>query len=157
MARGTVISFRTSEELRKVLEGLSEAERRSLSATIENILYAHVRDRQPKGVKGERRRYPRKQISAPALASGPDGVLHAGMVHDLALGGIRLSLPPGFQCELRNDFRISVVFTLPEGAKPVSTQCIPRHVHAGNQTDIGASFVDTDFPSYQILQNYLMS
>jgi len=156
MARGTVICFRTSEALRGVLEKVSQAERRSLSATIENILFAYVQERQARGVRAERRRYPRKQISAPALAKGPDGVLHAGMVHDLALGGVRLSLPPDFRCDLRDDFRMSLVFTLPESTRPLAMQCIPRHLRAGDQTTIGASFVDTDFPSYQILQNQLV-
>lgn len=157
MTRDTVICFRTSEELRKALEKISATDRRSLSSTIEKILYAHVEQREPGGATGEKRRYPRKKISAPALVSGLDGTLHAGMVHDMSLGGIHLTAPQDFPCEVRDDFRLSVVFTLPESERPLTMQCTPRHMSSGTQTNIGASFVDTDFMSYQALQDHLVS
>ena len=37
--RDSVISFRTSENLRKALEQISVMDRRSLSSVVENILY----------------------------------------------------------------------------------------------------------------------
>ena len=157
MTRDTVICFRTSEELRKALEKISETDRRSLSSTIEKILYAHVERKEPKGFAGEKRRYSRKKTSAPALVSGLDGTVYAGIVHDMSLGGIHLSAPQDFPCELREDFRISVVFTLPGSERPLTMQCIPRHMRSGVQTSIGASFVDTDFQSYQTLQSHLVS
>ena len=40
--RDTVICFRTSEQLRKALEGISQNDRRSLSSVIENALYDYV-------------------------------------------------------------------------------------------------------------------
>jgi len=158
VTRDTVICFRTSDNLRKALEKFSEADRRSLSSTIENILYAYVEQREPRGVvDGEKRRYPRKRISAPALVTGPDGTVHAGMVKDISLGGIYVSLPKEFQVELRDDLRLGVVFTLPESTKVLSIECLPRHVATDGQTSIGASFVDTDFQSYRALQDNLMA
>ena len=156
MSRDTVICFRTSEELRKALEKISGEERRSLSSCIENILYAHIEEREPKGVDKEKRRYPRKRISAPALVRGLDGAVHAGMLHDISLGGIQISVPPGFECEVGADCTISVVFTLPEGERALTVECLPRHIHSNGQTTIGASFIDTDFQSYQTLQGHIM-
>jgi hypothetical protein len=142
--------------LRRALEKISEADRRSLSSVIENILYDYVGRREPVGVKEEKRRYPRKRVSAPALVSGLDGTVHAGMVNDISLGGIHISVPRGLKVEVRDDLRMSVVFTLPRGDKPLTMQCAPRHVHSNGQTGIGASFMDTDFQSYQSLQDYLV-
>lgn len=157
VTRDTVICFRTSEHLRKSLEKFSEVDRRSLSSTIENILYAYVEQREPKSVDVEKRRYPRKRISAPALVTDPDGTVHAGTVNDISLGGIHISLPKDFQCEVREDLRPAVVFTLPDSTRPLTIQCLPRHVHTDGQTGVGASFVDTDFQSYRVLQDNLMA
>ncbi len=156
MSRDTVICFRTSEELRKALEKLSGEGKRSLSSCIESILYAHIEEREPKGVDRERRRYPRKKISAPALVKGPDGAVHAGMLHDISLDGIRISVPRGFQCEAGGESTISVIFTLPEGEMALTMECLPRHIHSNLQTTVGASFFSTDFKSYQTLQSYVM-
>ena len=156
MSRDTVICFRTSDELRKALEKISGEERRSLSSCIENILCADIEEREPKSVDREKRRYPRKKISAPALVRSPDGAVHAGMLHDMSLGGIQISVPPGFQCEVGDDCAISVVFTLPGGERALTVECQPRHIHSDGQTTIGASFIDTDFQSYQMLQGHIM-
>jgi hypothetical protein len=153
--RDTVICFRTSEDLRKALEKVSESDRRSLSSVIENILYDYVDRRSPKEVSGEKRRYPRKKISAPALVTDLEGVVHAGMVNDISLGGLHISVPNAFQQEMRDDAKISVVFTLPQSEKPLTVQCAPRYVRSNGQTDIGALLVDSDFRSYRTLQEYL--
>ncbi len=52
--RDTVICFRTSDDLRKALEKVSETDRRSLSSVIEHILYDYVERREPKGVTEEK-------------------------------------------------------------------------------------------------------
>ncbi|HOC45045.1 MAG: hypothetical protein M0P30_07505 [Syntrophorhabdaceae bacterium] len=44
MKKDAVICFRLSEELKRALEQIAKVERRSLSSTIENILYDHVKD-----------------------------------------------------------------------------------------------------------------
>jgi hypothetical protein len=153
--RDTVICFRTSEDLRNALEKLSETDRRSLSSVIEHILYDYVERKEPEGGSEERRRHPRKKISAPALVTDLDGVVHAGMVNDISLGGLHISVPNNFQQEMREDSRISVVFTLPQSEKPLTMQCAPRYIRSNGQIGIGASLVDTDFHSYRTLQNYL--
>ncbi len=153
--RDTVICFRTSEVLRKALEKVSETDRRSLSSVIENILYDYVGRRGAKEVNDEKRRYPRKKVSVPALVTDLDGVVHAGMVNDVSLGGLHISLPNNFQQDLREDSKISVVFTLPRSEKPLSMQCAPRYVHPDGQLNIGACLIDTDFHSYRTLQNYI--
>src|SRR3974377_136097 len=65
--KDAVICFRISKDLRRVLQGISETNRRSLSATIENILHAYAEQRGRENVGEERRLHPRKKISAPAL------------------------------------------------------------------------------------------
>ena len=48
----------------------------------------------------EKRPYPRKKISTPALVRGRDGTVYAGMLQDISLEGIRISVPQGFQFEV---------------------------------------------------------
>ena len=67
--RDTVICFRTREDTRKVLEKISKMDGRSLSSVIENILYDYVERRELKKVTEEKRRCPRKKVSAPALVT----------------------------------------------------------------------------------------
>ena len=153
--RNTVICFRTSEDIRTALEKVSETDRRSLSSVIENILYDYVERKGLKEVTDEKRRHPRKKVSAPALVTDLDGVVHAGTVDDISLGGLHISVPNEFQQELREDSTISVVFTLPRSEEPLTMQCSPRYVRPGGQINIGASLVDTDFHSYQTLLNYI--
>ncbi len=155
--RDTVICFRTSEQLRKALEGISQNDRRSLSSVIENALYDYVSKSAPVKVQEEKRRYPRKKISVPALVTGPDGVVHAGMVNDISLGGLNLSMPNGSFQESDGEPKLSLVFALPQSEKPLTMQCSPRHVRADAQTNMGLTLVDTDFQSYQTLQNYLVA
>jgi hypothetical protein len=151
-----VKAWREREGLCKTPEKVSGEKRRPLFSCNENTLYAHTEERESKGVDREKRRYPRKKISAPALVRGPDGVVDTGMLHDISLGGIRISFPPGFQCRVAKDCAISVVFTLPEGEKALSAECLPRHIHSNGRTTVGASFIDTDFQGFQNLQRYIM-
>jgi len=153
--RDTVICFRTSEQLRKALEEISAGDRRSLSSVIENALYDYVKKNVPARTDDEKRRFPRKKVSVPALVTGPDGVVHAGMVNDISLGGLNLSVPNGFYQESDGESMVSLVFALPQAEKPLTMQCSPRHVRSAAQTNIGMSLVDMDFQSYQTLQTYL--
>jgi hypothetical protein len=153
--RDTGICFRTSEDLRKALEKISVMDRRTLSSVVENILYDYIKQREPKAVAEEKRRYPRIKISAPALVSGLNGAVHAGVVNDISLGGINLSVPTSFPHDMRPNSKISVVFTLRMSEKPLTMQCSLRHIRLDDQKSIGASLIDTDFHSYRILQDYL--
>jgi len=147
--------------LRDALEKISAKERRSLSSTIENILYIFIDERKEhKLLQNENRRYPRKSISVPALLN-IDNETSAGIVLNVSLGGLQISIPSGYQFEVKEDeenSKISIVFALPEINKPLSMQCVPRHIVRSNgETTIGASFKDTDFVNYQTLQDYLIN
>jgi hypothetical protein len=165
MTKNVTICFRTNDGLRKALEKVSEQERRSVSSTIENILYAYLKDGKAlKQAKEEKRRYPRKALDAPALISGltsDSKDLSAGMVSNLSLGGLQVSIPSSHQYEIKEDrenARITVVFTLPQSKKPLSVQCAPQHVNnIDGETIIGASFCDSDFACYQTIQNHLIN
>ncbi len=154
--RDKTICFRTSEGLHEALKKLSAMERRTLSSVVENILYDYIKQREPKAVAQEKRRYPRIRISAPALVSGVNGAVHAGMVNDISLGGINLSLPTSFPHDMRPNSKISVVFTLRTSEKPLTMECSLRHIGPDDRKSIGASLIDADFHSYRILQDYLM-
>jgi len=143
---------------------ISKEERRSVSSTIENILFNHLADiKDYKRAQEDKRRYPRKCVTVPALVrelGSDDKTLQAGIVLDLSLGGLQISLPDNYQYEIREDSdksRISIIFTLPDSKRPLTMQCVPNRVYpSDSETRIGASFVDTDFTSHQALQNYLV-
>jgi hypothetical protein len=155
--KDTVICFRISKDLRSALKRISKTDRRSLSSTIEYILYAHIEQRSLQDIAEEKRRYPRKTISAPALVRGPDGAVHAGMVRDISLGGICVSAPADFPCGAGEDFRISVVFTLPQSEISLAVECIPRHVRPGSRVHVGASFIHDGCPGYEAIRRHLMN
>jgi hypothetical protein len=165
MGKDVTICFRTTETLRRALEKISTEDRRSVSSTIENVLYQFLeKGKELKNIQGEKRRFPRKKIAAPALIRefGSDQATPLpGVVLDISLGGLQISVPDTYEVEIEEDkknARISIVFTLPEVKKSLSMQCVPQHVVRSNgETTIGASFADTDFMSYQTLQNYLIN
>ena len=165
MGKDVTICFRTTEALRKALEKISNEERRSVSSTIENVLYQFLeKGKELRSLQGEKRRFPRKKIAAPALirdASSDQTTPLPGVVLDISLGGLQISVPDTYQVDVKEDgenTRISIVFTLPEVKKSLTVQCVPQHVsRADGETTIGGSFADTDFISYQTLQNYLIN
>jgi hypothetical protein len=164
MIRTITICFRTSEDLRSALERISKEERRSVSSTIENILFKHLADRRDyQRAQEDKRRYPRKMVTVPALVreiGSDDKTLQAGIVLDLSLGGLQISLPDNYRYDVREDketSRISIIFTLPDSKRPLTMQCVPNRVYpSDSETRIGAYFIDTDFASHQALQNYLV-
>jgi hypothetical protein len=164
MNKSVTICFRTSEGLRNELETIAKEERRSISSTIETILYKFTEDRgKEKRLRDEKRRYPRKAVSMPALIrrNGADEkTLQAGIILDVSLGGLQISIPNYYHYDIRKDgetSRISIVFTLPDGKIPLTMHCVPKRVQpSDSETRVGLSFVDTDFASHQALQNYLV-
>jgi len=165
LARSVTICFRTSESLRNELEKIAGEDRRTLSSTIENILYDHIEKRKSATTfREEKRRFPRKNVSVPALISMAGAPLtepRVGMLVDISLGGLRISVPGGLPLELRADgesSRLSIVFTLPHIKKALTVQAVPRHVFKyEDDTGIGTSFVDADLATYQMLRTYLMN
>lgn len=162
--RNVTICFRTSEELQSALRRIGGEERRSMSSVIEHVLLQYVQDKEQLRVpREEKRRHARKKISAPALImpTNDDKQVQAGVVLDISLGGIQISMPNGYEWGIQEDkerSRISVVFTLPDRKKPVTVQCMPKRVlPSDDATMIGACFTDADFASYQALQDYLVN
>ena len=164
MSKSITICFRTTEQLRDAIEVIAKEERRSVSATIEKILYKHLEEKKDyKPVQQENRRYPRKMITAPALIrelGSENASPQAGIVVDISLDGLQISIPDSYPYDIQEDrenSRISIVFALPDYKRPITMQCVPKRMYpSGSETRIGASFVDTDFASYQALQNYLV-
>jgi hypothetical protein len=164
MSKSIMICFRTSEELRDAINVIAKEERRSVSATIEKILYKHLEERKVyKPVLQENRRYPRKMITAPALIrelGSENTSTQVGIVVDISLDGLQISIPDTYQYDIQEDketSRISIVFALPDYKRPITMQCVPKRMYpSGSDTRIGASLVDADFASYQALQNYLV-
>jgi hypothetical protein len=167
MNKNTTICFRTNEDLHNALQKISKEERRSISSTIKAILYQYVEGRKElKFVQKDKRHFPRKKVAAPALIKelgSEDKTPQAGIVLDLSLSGLLISVSNDFQFEFelkekREASRISVVFTLPDSKKPLNVLCVPNRIcPSDSETEIGAFFVDTDFASNQALQNYLLN
>ena len=165
MNKNVLICFRASSNLRNSLEKIAQEHRRSVSSTIENILYRFLEEK--KGAvkpEDEKRRYPRKKVTAPILISqqGPGfGAPQAGILMDVSLGGLQISVPSTCQWEItegNEPARISIAFALPTVKQALTVQCVPKHMnHSDGEIMVGASFIDTDFASYQTLQNFLIN
>jgi hypothetical protein len=152
--KDAVICFRISRDLRKVLEEISVFDRRSLSATIENILHTYA-EKRGANVSEEKRLHQRKKISMPALVSGPNGDVHGGTVNDISLGGLRVTVPPDHACSLEGDSPLSIVFALPESDKPLTMRCVPRYVRSDGRKSIGVSFIEEECEGHETLIHYL--
>ena len=159
MKKDVTICFRTNEELKHTLEKIAEVERRSLSSIIENILHSQIKNKTGlKGSKKERRRYQRKDVSLPAFVykrEAKESTLQTGIVMSVSLGGLRISIPQDY--DMVNDAEFDTIFSIPNEKTPVKMRCaVKRVLEAGDSTkELGADFVDGDFPSYQKLHRYL--
>ena len=164
MSKSIMICFRTSEGLRDSLEVIATEEKRSISSTIENILHMHLdEENHQKPLQQENRRYPRKKLSAPALIrklASENTPQQAAIVVDVSLNGLQISISDNCQYDVQQDkenTRISIIFTLPDCDRAITMHCLPKRIYpSGCNTRIGATIVDTDFASYQELQNYLV-
>ena len=164
MKKEITIGFRTGREIRNALEAIAKEKRLSVSAVIESILYDRMKELKAlAGLSQDQRKYTRKQVSLPAFivdAKTDTRHFQTGKVLDLSLGGMRLSIPQGLNFEISPDNgsdRFHIVFTLPEATRPINVTCQSKCIHEeGNSVHIGAAFVDSDFSSYQTLQQYLM-
>jgi hypothetical protein len=164
MKKEITICFRTNEELRGALEVVAREDRRSLSSAIELILTDYLKKNRDFSDRDqqERRRYKRKRVTIPAYVKTFDGETsqHGAVILDMALGGIRISIPKEcvsqiYEAGEKSQFETS--FVLPETHKAVRVICKPeRAVPSNGDVYVGASFVDADFTNYQHLQQYLM-
>lgn len=164
MRKDSLVCFRLSKSLHESLAKVAQEEKRSLSSTIEIILADYLKERKAlKGIKKEKRQYPRKAISVPAFInqfSQEETMLHTGSITNISLGGVSISIPRDVSIELsirQDDARFEVIFTLPNENRPIRMKCEPRRVVDSEEIiHVGASFVDADFHSYKALQTYLM-
>jgi hypothetical protein len=164
MKKEITICFRTNEGLRSALESVAQDDRRSLSSAIELILTDYLKknrdlsDREQE----ERRNYPRKPVTIPAYVKTceADKGQHGGVIRDLSLGGMCISVPK--ECvsqiyERGEESRFEASIMLADENDPVRVVCkTERVVPSNGNVYIGASFVDADFGNYQHLQRYLM-
>ena len=161
MKKELMICFRTSEDLRKPLKKIAGQERRSLSGLILNVLSDYLKHKGSSFSDEEKRHYARRKVSFPALVSlnGTEGP-HAGVVLDISLGGIKLSVPKESRIDIREDdeeTRISILLTLHSEKTPVALTCRPNRAHPINgDIEVAGPFADCDFPNYQKVQNYLL-
>ncbi len=163
MKKDITICFRTSDELRSSLEKVAKEGRRSLSAMIENILYDYLKEKRiAPTMDSEKRRFFRKEVSLPAFVyeSGAEARdAQAGIIVDISLGGLRISVPKDAKIEITesSEKQLELLFTLPNEKTPIQMKCKPARVKDSNgDLEVGASFIDSDFKSYQKLQNYLI-
>ncbi len=68
MKKDSLICFRASKDLHESLAQVAKEDQRSLSTTIEMALTNYLKERRAfKGVEKEKRQYPRKNLSVPAV------------------------------------------------------------------------------------------
>ena len=111
MKKDSLICFRASKDLHESLARVAREDRRSLSSTIEIALTNYLKERKAfQGVEKERRQYPRKALSVPAVIdqqeSGQTGI---GTITDISLGGVRLLIPKDFKHQMLLDSRGSLM------------------------------------------------
>jgi hypothetical protein len=162
MTKDGHISFRASKDLHKSLAQVAKEDGRSLSSTIEMALTNYLKQRKAfKGVEKEKRQYPRKILTVPAVINqqGP-GQTGIGAITEISLGGVKVLIPKDFKHQTLIDTqgsRFEIVFILPTENRPIKLSCeSKRVVNAEDSVHVGAVFVDADFKSYKTLQTYLM-
>jgi hypothetical protein len=164
MKKDITICFRTDKTIRTSIETIAAAERQTISAVIETILYNYLKGKKAlNSLEHEKRKYTRKQVSLPAFimdASLQAKEFKTGKVLDISLGGIRLSIPRGMNMSVCTDdeaIELHIIFTLPEATQPINVKCKPHRVsECGPDIHVGAAIVDSDFQSYQTLQKHLI-
>ena len=163
MRKDITICFRTNEEMRNALGKVAREERRSLSSVIELVLTDFLEKSGEFLKDGERRRFNRKKVALPAFIKGAEKqkrIHHAGVIVDISLGGLRISLPKECVSNIYTDTekaRFETSFVLPEENRSIKATCKPHRVVPQNgNIQVAASFVDVDFVNYQQLQQYLI-
>jgi hypothetical protein len=164
MKKDSLMCFRLSKSMRDSLAKLAREEKRSLSSMIEIVLFNYLKEKKAlKGIKKDKRQYPRKNVSVPAFINqniSGEKKLHAGSVTNLSLGGVHISIPQDIPGEVIFDpekSKFEIIFTLPGENRPIRLTCESRRVVDSKEAlNVGASFVDADFNSYKALNTYLM-
>jgi hypothetical protein len=162
MTKDSLISFRTSKALHEAISQVAKEDRRSLSSTIEIALTNYLKEKKAlPGVGNEKRQYPRKPLSVPAVIDQQQpGQMAIGTITDISLGGVRVLIPKDFRHQILIDTqgsRFEIVFNLPAENKPIRLSYESQRVVDGEDSvHVAATFVDADFKNYKALQTYLM-
>ena len=162
MKKDSIICFRVSKDLHESLAQVAKEDQRSLSSTIEMALTKYLTEKKAfQGIEKEKRQYPRKPLSVPAVINQPEpGQMGIGAITEISLCGVKVLIPKDFKHQILIDSqgsRFEIVFNLPAENKPIRLSCESnRVVDAEDSTQVGAFFVDADFKSYRALQTYLM-
>jgi len=162
MNKENIICFRTSKHLHESLAKAAKKDRRSLSSMIEMALMNYLKERESfRNAENEKRQYPRKTLSVPAVIHQPDrGQMAVGSIEEISLSGVRVILPKDFPQQILIDShgtRFEIVFNIPPENNPVRISCESvRIVDAEDGMRIGAFFVDADFKSYKAVQTYVI-
>lgn len=162
MKKDSLICFRASKDLHESLDQVAKEDRRSLSSTIEIALTNYLKERKAfRGVEKEKRQYPRKTLSVPAVVNQQEqGQMGIGSITEISLGGVKVLIPKEFKHQILIDSqgsRFDIVFNLPAENKPIRLSCESASVvDSDDSIHVGAYFVDADFKSYKALQTYLM-
>ncbi len=159
MEKDTTICFRTDHDLGKSLRKTAREDRRSLSSLIEMMLRGALKARKRLPQK-ERRQFPRRSCDLAALIGTPQfPETHSGMIHDLSLSGLNLSLSREAYDEMRHgqqEVVLSVIFALLDDKSMVTVKCAPEWTnHVNGTVDLGCSFADCSHQDCRKLQKYL--
>jgi len=116
-----------------------------------------------KGIDKEKRLYRRMPTDIPAFInnnSSGRAIGPIGLITDISLSGLRISIPRGMNCKVLTSFRkteFEIIFTLPGEKEPIHVNCKSRRVvDSQDNVHVGASIIHADFHSYKALANYLM-
>ncbi len=162
MTKDSHICFRTSKALHEAISQVAKEDRRSLSSTIEIALTTYLKEKKAlQDVGNEKRQYPRKHLSVPAVIDQREsGQMAIGTIKDISLGGVRVFIPKDFKHQILIDSqgsRFEIVFNLPAENKPIRLSYeSKRVVDNEDSVNVGAIIVDADFKNYKALQTYLM-
>lgn len=162
MRKESLICFRTSKGLHESLAHIAKKNRRSLSSLIEMALTNYARERKAfQSVANEKREYPRKVLSVPAVMNLRElGQMAIGAITDISLGGVKILIPKDFKYQIpieAQGSRFEIVFSLSAEKKPLTLICESKRViDTEDSIYVGASFIDADFNSYKTLQAYLI-
>jgi hypothetical protein len=162
LKKDSLICFRASKDLHEALSKVAKENRRSLSSMVEIALNKYLKEiKADRDVTKEKRQYPRKAVSVPAVINQQDqGCMGIGFITELSLGGIRVLIPKDFKYKISIDeqgSKFEIVFNLPTETKPLTLSCESKSmVDSEEGIHVGASFFDADFQNYKALQTYLM-
>ncbi len=163
ISREITLYFQGDQKLCRRLEMIAFKKEQPVSSTIAAILEEYVRSHEESMKQAEKRRYERKAVSTPARVTNvgsPSSEPMDGLVLDLSLGGLCLSLPDHparSDGETTRDSRFKATFMIPELSRPVTMLCEPKWSMASSgNVHVGACFVDGDFLQYQMLQQFLI-